>query len=822
MIKSYLKSAWRNLLRHRTFTIINLSGLSVSVAFCLLLFFYIRWEQSFDRWHVKHNVLYRCEASTLDKGPRQALGKPPAKSLFNFLTKADDERKNVTFPLIMGPAMKAALPDLVSFTRVRDKDGALVRTANAVYKESVVVHADGNFFRNFSFPLLKGDPKTALSDPSNVVLSASVARKYFGDADPVGKIIYLVNQDNHPLRVSGVAADAPGNSSFRFDLVRPIEDDPNYADNLADRFNQMNHYLILELRPGADPRAFEAKMNTWMRTYYLPYVDSNRAADVTRKDLDQYHWSLRPFADCHYNASGQWAHYTDAKAMYQLACIVVIILLLASLNYVLITVANAAARQQEVGVRKVMGAQRMGIILQSWVETQLMAGIAVAIGMIIAWACVPLLRSVLGAAIGYGDLSFGEMAGAAVVLAGLLGLLAGYYPALLISRLKPVSVMKSFGTFKVNPRFSRVLITIQFTCCVVLMIAAFVIDRQMDYVRNKDLGFDKDQVLIVNNPGWDGEFTKKVRERIYAFARSQSSILGTTSLGRESLSGAFNTYGFTVNGHTEWAKQVYVDYNYFQLLGIKIVEGRGFSRDFAMDTARKVRAMVVNESMMKLLGKNVKVGVYNEGIYGTIIGVVKDYNFESLTQKVGPQEHRLIGAFGDFVFKVKAGQMQPIIAALEKEWKTVTNNFPFSYTFLDATIAQMYEADMRWQRAMGAASFFAIVIACMGLFGLSAIAAANRVKEIGIRKVLGASVRELVVMLSAGFVSMVGLAIVIAVPLAWWLMNKWLEDFAYRITIQWWMFGVVGLVAVAIALATVSFQVLRAARANPVSALRNE
>jgi putative ABC transport system permease protein len=818
MIKSYLKTAWRNLLRNRTFSIINLSGLSISVAFCLLLFFYIRWEQSFDRFPAKRDQLYRCEMSSLGSHEE----KKQDKSLFGFLTKGDDEHNDVNFPLIVGPAMKGVFPELISYTRLKDKEGALVRAGNGVYKEEQVIHADDNFFTTFSFRLLKGDARTALKGPSSVVLSASTAKKYFGNGEAVGKTIQLVDDGNLPLRVTGVAADAPGNSSLQFGLVIALEADPNTSQNLADRFNQMNHYMILELKPGTDRAAFERKMNGWMRGYFKPYIDSGWNSKASAEVRDQYHWSLRHFADCHYNVSGRWSHYTDAKAMYQLACIVLVILLLASLNYVLITVANAAARQQEVGIRKVMGAQRRGIILQSWVETQLTAGIAVVIGLIIAWACVPLLRSVMGAAIGYGDIALGEMVGAAVVLAVLLGLLAGYYPALLISRLKPVSIIKSFSTFRVNPRFSRVLITIQFTCCVVLMIAAFVINRQMDFVQNKDLGFDKDQVLIVRNPTWDFDFTSRVRDRIYSFARTQSSILGTSAISGDALTGGYNTNGFVLNGEHQWMKQTYVDFNYFELLGLKMVEGRPFSREYRTDTAKKVRAVVVNESMMRLLGEKAKVGVFNESINATIIGVVKDYNFESLSQKVGAQEHRLIGPFGDFMFKVKAGQMRPTITALEKEWKDVTNNYPFAYTFLDEAIAKMYEADLRWQRAMSAASFFAILIACMGLFGLSAIAAVNRVKEIGIRKVLGASVRELVLLLSGGFVSMVVFAILIAVPLAWWMMNKWLEDFAYRIEIQWWMFAIVGLLAMVIALATVSFQVVRAARANPIDALRSE
>jgi putative ABC transport system permease protein len=269
---------------------------------------------------------------------------------------------------------------------------------------------------------------------------------------------------------------------------------------------------------------------------------------------------------------------------------------------------------------------------------------------------------------------------------------------------------------------------------------------------------------------------------------------------------------------------MWVDYNYFELLKVKTLQGRTFSTAYPTDTAVVNRPCVVNEAMMRLLGNKAKMGVYIPELRATIIGIVKDYNFESLTQKITPEQHRLMNnrAPSDILFKVRGGQVAATIHAFESEWKSLTNNYPLDYDFLDASLAKRYEADVRSQQAMGAASFFAIVIACMGLFGLSAIAAANRVREIGIRKVLGASVRELVGMLASGFVSMVGLSILIAVPLGWWLMNNWLEDFAYRITIQWWMFAVVGLAALVIALATVSFQVLRAARANPVEALRSE
>jgi putative ABC transport system permease protein len=818
MLKNYLIIAWRNLLRNRTFSFINLLGLTVSVAFCLLLFYHIRWEQGFDTFHAKKDRLFRCEQSEfgLSEEPK------PVKGLFAALTRDNDKRNTIHFPLVVGPDVQRTFPEIASVTRFKIQQRLLIRAGKAVYRENQVISADKSFFTSLSFPLLKGDVKTALSTPEGVVLSATVAKKFFGDADPIGQTITVIDYGNRLYKVTGVAADAPENSSIQFGAVFAIDGDPFYEGAITNGFNRMNHELLIELRPGVEHAGFERKLNAWAAHYMKPYIDTAWNATAPASVRDNYRWYLRPLADCHYNVSSDWGHYTDVKSIYQLACIVLVILLLASLNYVLIAVSNVAARSQEVGVRKVMGAGRRGIILQSWVDTQLTAGIAVVAGVLLSLSGLPLLRSVVGSGVSFGSLSIVEVAVAAVGLALLLGVLAGYYPALLISRLKPVSILRGFSSVRMNPRFSRVLVVVQFTCCVVLMTAAFVIDRQMSFVLHKDLGFDKDQVLVIENPSWDRNFMNNTRDRIFAFARTQPAVTGYSSMSG-GLSGEYNTNGFKLNGKQEWMKEIAVGYGFFEMLKIPFVAGRGFSAEFPSDTVRKARACVVNESLWKLLGKDAKLGVYNEGLRGTVIGVVKDYNFESLSRKIEPEQHELTDRWvTHFLFKVKAGQMAPTIGAFEGEWKRVTQNYPFSYTFLDASIAKMYEADMRGQRAMRAASLFAIVIACMGLFGLSAIAAANRVKEIGIRKVLGASVGRLVGMLAGGFLSMVALAIAIAVPLAWWMMNKWLEDFAYRISLQWWMFGVVGVMAVGIAFLTVSFQVFRAARANPVDALRSE
>jgi len=814
MLRNYLKTAWRNLLRNRTLSLINLIGLSISVAFCILLYFHIRFERSFDSFHANKDRLYRVEMSNLFAKPDEQ----PKTGFFASLTADADQKNDLEFPLVAGPDMKNDFPEVNAFIRFEEQVDQLVRAGKSVFKEHQTVYADASFFTSFSFPLIAGDAKTVLAAPGNVVLSESTAKKYFGDKDPLGQTIELLNDSNRLLRVSGVAADAPPNSSIQFSVVIPVVDDPDYAENIRERFNHMSHALVVELKPGTNAAAFERKVNVWMKGYFLP--DVAKGYQMKPAAAAAFRWYLRPLADCHYNVSGRWGHYTDIKSVYSLGCIVVVILLLAALNYVLITVSNAASRSQEIGVRKVMGAGRRNVILQFWVETQLLVAMAVILGTGLALAGVPLLKGIIGSGVRYADISWGEVLGTAVVLALVLGLLAGYYPAMLISRLKPVSILKSFSAFRVRPGFSRVLVVIQFTCCIVLMMAAFVINRQMAFIERKDLGFDKEQVLMVQNPTWD--LPKLIEERIFAYARTQPSIVEYSAMNG-GLDGKYNTTGFTVAGQHQLMRVLTVDYNYFELLGVKLVAGRTFSRLYPTDTVRGVRPVVVNETMFKTLGKDAKVGVFNEDLGGTVIGVVKDYNFESLTKKIDPEEHRLAkGVPGQFLFKVRAGQMRPTVAGLRSAWKSITGNYPFEYTFLDESIARVYSADMRWRKAIGLSCGFAILIACMGLFGLAAITAANRMREVGIRKVLGASVGELAGLLARGFLGMVGLSFLIAVPLSWWLMNRWLEDFAYRIQIGWWMFGVVGLVALGVALATVGFQALRAARANPIKALRTE
>lgn len=814
MFRNYVKIAWRNIVKKKTFSIINITGLSVSVAFCLLLFFYIRHEQSYDTFHAKKDRLFRLEMSNIWAKKEDA--EKEKKDFFSSLTKDNDVKNQLVFPVVVSVDMQPVFPEIKSITRFKNLGDELVRAGDEVYKIQPVMMADSNFFTNFSFRLKRGDPKTVLSSIKNAVLTESTAKRIFGNADPIGQTIRVIS-DSSLYTVAGIAADVPANSSIEFGMVIPVLSDKDYDYNLSERFNHSTHMYAIELADNVSADQFEQKMNRWVKTYFVEYFSYFK--DI---DLSKYSWHLRPVADSHYNVSSPWGHYTDVKNIYQLSCLAIIILLLAALNYVLLAISNASARSQEVGVRKVMGANRWKVIVQFWIETQVVVVLAVITGLILASLFIPLFNSALDTNISFNAFSWKEIIPSLLLLCMVLGILAGLYPAWRMSGLRPASILKSFQTFKINPGFSRVLVILQYTSCVILMISAFVINLQMNYINNKDLGFDKEQVLIVNNPTYDGDITKKIWNRLATFAESQSYIVQHTAMNG-GLDGGGNHNGFQLNGEQKWLNQLTVDYNYFDMLKLEFVKGRPFSKNIPSDTIKKARACVVNETLWNMLGKDAKLDVYNEAIRSTIIGVVKDYHYETLTKKIEAQQHILASWYvGSFMFKVRAGQMQHAISSIEKEWKQVTGNFPFEYTFLDQNLAKLYDAQQRWKKAIQASGFFAILIACMGLFGLSAINAANRVKEIGIRKVLGASVRSITATLSSSFLVMASVSILIATPVAYWMMNKWLEDFVYRITISWWMFVVVGIVALLIALATVSFQAIKAALANPVDSLRSE
>jgi putative ABC transport system permease protein len=832
LISNYFKIIWRFIIKNKRFSFINIIGLSLSVAFCLLLFFYIRNEQSFDSFHLKKKNLYRLEMTNIWK----ELSDTPRNNFFSFLNKQDNIDNQLLFPLATSEDIQNAFPEVKSITRIKDV-GALIgpqiiESNDHIFKEKQILYVDQNFFANFSFPLIIGNPKKVFLSKYDVVLSETVAHKYFGGQQPIGRIIHLEGDSTKIFRIAGIAKDAPSNSSIQFGLIFPINAESDYETNLQNRFSNLSHIMIVELAEGTKVASFEVKLNRWVKEHFAsPYI---LQFGQPRKKLtvDNIHWELRQLENCHYNVSFPWGHYTNMSNIYQLTCLVGIILLIASLNYVLLAVSQAAARRQEIGMRKVMGANRIFIIVQFWMETQTIVAFSVLIGLAIALFTLPYFNTIIETGISITEFSWYEIAIALLLLSLLLGVLAGYYPALIQSKMAPVSVLKGAATFKINPRFSNIIVISQYSICIILIVAALVINRQMHYVSDKNLGFDKDNILVVESPGGDYGVIKRTYDGLKDFARQDPLILQFSGITGGLIGQYSNVNGFILNGKQEWLIQMGVDYNYAKALGINIVEGRFFSEKMATDSARSagipavskpVMTCVVNQTLFSLLGKEAVVGQYCKPINSIILGVVEDYHFDNLKNRIKPEQHILTTTYFDhFLFKIQKHKMQEAITKIEVKWKAVTGNYPFEYSFLEQSITKMYQPELKWRKIIQSACFFAMLIGSLGLFGLSAINASNRLKEIGIRKVFGATFNNVVLILAKQLLNLVGISILIAVPISWWIMNKWLEDFAYRINISWEIFFITAIVAYLIALIPVSYHNIRAAISNPVRVLKME
>ena len=833
MLKINLKLAIRNIFRNKLYTAINIIGLGVASAFCILVYLYVKNERSFDRFHHDQDRMFRVEQTNLFASFSR---EKPQKSFFSFLMKDEEQNNLIQTPTIFAIDLKRNFPEVENAVRVESLGDPIVRIGNQSFKEKAnVVYVDRDFFEAFSFPLIQGTPATVLSGQNQVVISERLAKKYFGNGNPVGKILNIT-KDKLLLTVSGVAKDFPANSSFRYDIMVPFETNPYYKDELKQGTNGFNDLLILTLRKGTDAVSFQKKLDAFSKVYFKSVVES--MAKGSPQDKPQsFHVFLRPFADAHYNQSGGWNHYTDLKNIYQLVCLTFIILLIASVNYILLTLTSAASRSQDVGVRKTIGANRVQIILQYYTETQLLAFISVITGFLLAVTCLPFFNSLTGSDLQLAQFSFNEIALSLFVLAMLLGVIAGIYPALAMSGLRPLSIMRSFSAFRLNPALSKCLVVVQFAICVILIISSLAVNKQMRFINETNMGFDKNQVVLIQNPyGWDNnQSANLLKDRLSHFVASAPYLDDMTTASFDFA--AYNENGHMINGTRVPIQELNVDYNYFSFNKIPILKGRAFSRAIASDTAQLQLTkeqmiphnstarhnVVINETLYNLLRKPA-VGQFNRELGGVIIGVCKDYHTDDLTKKVMPAYHKINPKYtGYFWIRIKAGQNIPkAMENIKENWNKLTNNEAFSYTFMDEDVAKKYDAYLRWMSTITTSCLLAILIACLGLFGLSGITTINRTKEIGIRKVLGASISNLFMLLNKGTLLLALGSFIVAAPIAFYLIHQWLDNFAYRIKPDWILFISAGLIAMATAFAAVSYHTIQAAIANPVKSLRSE
>lgn len=807
MFKNHFKIAMRNLWKSKGFSAINIIGLSVGLATCLLILLYVVDELSYDKFNTKADRIYRVDGDIQFGGNHVILAVAPEP---------------------MGPTLKKDFPEVEQFVRFRGYGGFLVKKGNENVNEGKVIYADSTLFDVFTLPMIAGDPKTALKDPKCVVISERVAQKYFNTTDVVGKTLTINDTSN--LKITGVIKNIPAESHFNFDFfvsmngsLRPSEVNDWLSNNL-------NTYIVL--KNGADPKVLEAKFPAMIDEYMGPQALAllNLKMEDFKKAGNFDRYSLVPLTTIHLHSNkiAELGANSNIQYIYIFSAIAIFILLIACVNFMNLSTARSSNRAKEVGVRKVLGSFRRHLINQFLTESMFITLIATLLALLLAALLLPYFNQIANKEIEI-HLFSSWLIPSLIVLILVVGLLAGSYPAFYLSSFKPILVLKGklAGGFKRSWLRSS-LVVFQFWVSIVLIIGTIVIYKQLQYIQNKQLGYNRSQVLILENTGPLGMQAR-------AFGNELLKMPGVRSV---TMTGFLPTSDWrndsplfadaSLDQKTAVSSQIWtVDENYIPTLGMQMAKGRNFSKQFPTDST----AIIVNEAAAKLLGftdpinkpiyfltdiKTKTVATYH------IIGVVKDFNFNSLRETIAPLALFYGNQTSKIAMKINTANIKGLVAQIENRWKAMAPGQPFSYAFMDDQFNNQYRTEQRISQISITFSMLAILIACLGLFGLVTYAAEQRIKEIGIRKVLGASAVNLVSMLSKDFLKLVIISAFIAFPVAWWAMHKWLQDFAYRIHIGWWIFLLAGVVVVLIALLTVSFQTIKAALTNPVKSLRTE
>ena len=806
MLKNYLKVALRNLWKHKGYSAINIVGLAIGLATCLLILLYVRDELGYDRYNEKADRIYRINSDIKLGGGNL------------HLAVASDP---------MGATLKKDYPEVEEYARVYASNGSkLVKKGNQFIKEDNVANVDSTFFNVFTLPAIAGNTKTALNEPNTVVITESTAKKYFETTAALGKII---EADKTPYKVTAVIKDIPHNSHFHFDFLFSMDNVHYQWGNFLS--NNFQTYLLL--RPGTDYKKFEKNFDQVLDKYVLPQAKQFiqiSSMDEFRKAGNMLSYTLMPLTDIHLHSDRfpELGINSNIQYVYIFGVIAIFVLLIACINFMNLSTARATSRAKEVGIRKVLGTERKTLITQFLVESTLTAFLSLVMAILIAYLVLPLFNDIASKAFSVTDLTNIKIWPYLIALPFVAGVIAGSYPAFFLSRFNPVTVLKgNAGTLFKKSNLRSGLVIIQFTASIMLIIGTLTVYRQLNYIQTKKLGFNKDQVLIINDVYALNKTAPAFKEEVMHLpgiaSSTMSSFLPVSSSARDDNTFSKEAVMDTKNSINmqRWS----VDYDYVKTLGMKMAKGRNFSRDFGSDSS----AVIINETTASLMGLNEPVGskLYhtdenNRTISYTIIGVVKNFNYESLRQNIGPLCMVLGRSTGSAIFKVNTGNVQNLVKQIESKWKAMAPAMPFSYRFLDEAFNNMYRDEQRIGKVAISFAILAIVIACLGLFGLATYIAEQRTKEVGIRKVLGASISDITTMLSGDFIKLVSIAIIIATPAAWWTMDKWLQDFAYRTSVSWWVLVLAAGTALAIALITVSFQAIKTALANPVKSLRTE
>lgn len=816
MFRNYFKIALRNLSRHKFYSFINVAGLAVGLACCLLITLFVMDELSYDSYHAKKDRIYRFTSHGVYGG---------------------NEYHFPTAPAPLGPTLITDLPEVETAVRFRSRGSYLVRTPqmSGSFKENDIIFTDPDFFQVFSVQVLKGNPETALKKPSSVAISSSAARKYFGNDDPTGKTLILDGDNEY--NVTAVFGDMPASGHLKFDFLMSLS---TLDESRNTEWMSNNFYTYALVKEGTSPQEFSQNINAMAVGYIEPQLIS--FIGKTMKEFEEggnkVEFRLQPLDQVYLQSDFVFdiGPSGDITYVYMFSAIAIFILVIACINFMNLSTARSSNRAKEVGVRKVLGSYRSHLVRQFLTETVLLCVIAFLLAIAMASAALPFFNTLAGKSM---SMPVNDPVFYAAILACALfiGILAGLYPAFFLSAFKPINVLKGKLALGTGSSFIRSgLVVFQFFISILLIIATATVYRQLNYIQNKKLGFDKEQILLINDAYMLGKQTTAFKDE----------LLQLPEVSQVSMSGYLPVHGYNRSDNSFWKQgleptednlvnmQIWnVDDDYVSTFGMEIMKGRNFDEDLASDS----NAVILNESafrafdleegdenIIKTFAFDASTGRALPDQFETyrVIGVVKDFHFESMTENIGRLGLRLRRNTGTIAVKFNTEDIQNVVASAESKWKTFAPELPFNYSFLDSDFGKMYRAEQRMANVFVIFAGLAIFIGCLGLFALAAFMAEQRTKEIGIRKVLGASVGKIVFMLSKEFSKLIIIAFAIAAPVAWWMSSKWLENYSYHVDVGIWIYLLAGLLAFVIAWLTVGYHSIKAAQANPVDSLRSE
>ncbi|MEO5978268.1 MAG: ABC transporter permease [Chryseolinea sp.] len=801
MFKNYFVIGWRNLLKKKAYSLINIFGLGIGIACCLLIFIYVNYERSFDNYHVNGDRIYRVIHGSK---------KDPVDAYWVWNNAP------------IGPALADNFPEIDKVVQFSGRSDILLTNGDKIYQEEGVFFMDSTAFDVFSWKLLKGNPKTALAAPFSIVLTETLAKKYFGDEDPLGKSLKGTESPGRAnagdYLVTGVMADVPANSHFRFEALLSLSTFRKSIPDIFTNWGYVDFYTYFLVNDKFDRAKFEQKIPEFI--------------ERMMKDPDnQYAIKIEPLKDVYLRTSAQRqpGETGSLPNLYIFSIIGLFILAIAMINFMNLSTARSMERSKEVGIRKSIGAARKSLITQFLTESLIIVYLSVIVAVVIVAVALPAMINITQRALNIQQFITPPNIALLVLLSLMIAVVAGSYPSFVLSAFSPAKVLKGMTkSGKSGVTLRRALVIFQFSLSIALIAGTMVVYSQMSHILNKDMGFDKERMLILDY-NYDGQVNAK-REVLKTEMEANADILSAAF--SRSVPGSYFPNAGTEIQSADGDKKVMQGQPIFQVgvdfvnhFGLKLTAGRSYSREHPSDT---IGGLVINEAMARQYGYTNMSDIIGKkysqwGREGEIIGVVKDFNFTSLHRNIEP----LSMPYEPFAcrylsLKVKSENMTATIEEVHKIWNRLAPHRPFLYSFLDDDFAKQYQKDFNFRELFTTFSCLAIFIACLGLLGLATYTAELRTKEIGIRKVLGANITSIVTMLSKDFVWLILISMVIATPIAWYTMDKWLEDFAYHISIQFWIFVLAGVAALVIAVLTISYQAIKAALANPVIALKSE